>query len=162
MRRFVRERLIAAPCSLVFAFHERPDAFSLLQPPWERTRILQPPTSLQVGTRVVVQTRIGPIWVTIEAEHVAYAKNERFEDVMRRGPFAHWHHRHLFVERDQGCLLRDEIEYALPFGPLGDVAARVGVEGRLARMFAYRHEVTEREVLRALASAPDASSPAVH
>jgi ligand-binding SRPBCC domain-containing protein len=150
MRHFVRERLIAAPRRVVFAFHERPEAFALLQPPWEQTRIITPPTSLAVGTRVVLQTRMGPVWFTIEAEHVAYAKDERFEDVMRSGPFAHWHHKHLFLDHPDGCLLRDEIAYALPLGPLGDLAALLVVERKLARMFAYRHDVTEREVLRAL------------
>jgi ligand-binding SRPBCC domain-containing protein len=153
MRHFVRERLIAAPPRAVFAFHERPDAFALLQPPWEQTRILQPPTGLEVGTRVVLKTRVGPIWVTIEAEHVAYAKDERFEDVMHRGPFAHWHHKHLFLARGPHCLLRDEIDYALPLGPLGNLAALLVVERKLARMFTHRHDVTEREVLRSLTHA---------
>lgn len=145
--------MIAAPRHAVFAFHERPDAFALLQPPWEQTRILRPPTGLEVGTQVRLQTRVGVVWVTIEAEHVAYAKDERFEDVMRSGPFAHWHHKHLFLEQGPHCLLRDEIDYALPFGPLGALAARLVVERKLARMFAYRHDVTEREVLRSLSAA---------
>jgi ligand-binding SRPBCC domain-containing protein len=145
MKHFVKETLIDAPRELVFAFHQRPDAFALLQPPWQQTRILQPPTSLEVGTRVILETKLGPFWVTIEAEHVAYVENERFEDVMRRGPFASWHHKHLFLERGSQCLLRDEIAYTLPFGLLGQAGAPIAGH-QLARMFAYRHEVTQREV----------------
>ena len=146
MQRFVKESLIRAPREQVFAFHERPDAFALLQPPWEKTRILQPPRSLRVGTVVILQTQVGPFWLTLEAEHVAYRKNERFEDVLRKGPFAHWHHKHLFLDRGKQCLLRDEIDYALPGGALGDIAAKWVARPKLERMFEYRHDVTRREV----------------
>lgn len=146
--RFVKETAFAASVEALFAFHERPDAFELLQPPWERTQITLPPASLAVGTRVKLRTRVGPIWVEIEAEHVAYEKNVCFEDVMRRGPFAQWHHRHLFLPDPAGSRLRDEIEYALPLGPLGRAVAPLAVAPRLGRLFDYRHEVT-RQALQA-------------
>jgi ligand-binding SRPBCC domain-containing protein len=147
-RRFVKETVLDAPREVVFAFHERPEAFSLLLPPWEQTRVLQPPSSLEVGTVVVIETKVGPLWTRIEAEHVAYVPHERFEDVMRKGPFAHWHHTHLFLARGDRCLLRDEITYQLPFGALGRVFAGRFVQRKLMRLFEFRHEVTAREVAK--------------
>lgn len=149
--RFVKESRIAASVEDVFAFHERPDAFALLQPPWEHSEILQAPRSLEVGTVVKLRSHVGPLRITIVAEHVAYEKNRRFEDVMRQGPFAKWHHKHLFVADPAGCLLRDEIDYEPPLGPLGRLFAPWFVEPRLRKMFDYRHEVTRREVLAASA-----------
>jgi ligand-binding SRPBCC domain-containing protein len=146
---FVKESVFAASVEEVFAFHERPDAFALLQPPWEAAEILAPPSSLEVGTVVRIRSRVGPVWVEIVAEHVAYEKNRLFEDVMRRGPFASWHHKHIFRPHPNGCLLRDEIEYAPPLGLLGRLGSPLFVEPRLRRMFDYRHEVTRREVLAA-------------
>ena len=146
MPHFIKESLLRAPRAAVFAFHERPDALALLQPPWEQTRIIKPPTSLETGTVVILQNKLGPFWLTLEAEHVAYERDVRFEDVLRRGPFAHWHHKHLFFDRGADCLLRDEIDYALPLGPLGALAAKLVVQRKLAQMFDYRHEVTRRVV----------------
>ena len=146
---FVHESVIEASAPEVFAFHERPDAFQLLLPPWEEAQVLQPPRSLHVGTVVKVRTRVGPLWIDVVAEHVAYEKDKRFEDVMRRGPFAKWHHKHLFLPVANGCKLRDEIDYEPPFGPLGRLVAPLAVIPRLERMFSYRHEVTRREVLAA-------------
>ena len=143
---FVKESVIPASVEAVFAFHERPDAFALLQPPWERAQILVPPQSLEVGTVVRLRTKLGPLWIDIVAEHVAYEKNRRFEDVMTQGPFAKWHHKHLFFAAADGCRLRDEIEYEPPLGVLGRWAAPVAVIPRLRRMFDYRHQVTRREV----------------
>jgi ligand-binding SRPBCC domain-containing protein len=147
--RFVKESVIAASVEEVFAFHERPDALALLQPPWEQAQVLVPPRSLEVGTVVELRTKLGPLWIDIVAEHVAYEKNRSFEDVMTRGPFAKWHHKHLFYPDADGCRLRDEIEYEPPLGPLGRLAAPVAVIPRLRRMFDYRHEVTRREVAAA-------------
>jgi ligand-binding SRPBCC domain-containing protein len=144
---FVKESILPATVEEVFAFHERPDAFALLQPPWDTVEILTPPESLEVGTRVELRTKVGPAWIRIVAEHVAYERNERFEDVMREGPFARWHHKHLFFPHQQGCRLRDEIEYAPPLGWLGRVADPIAVRPRLQRLFDYRHTVTLREVL---------------
>ena len=146
---FVKESVLPASVEEVSAFHERTDAFELLQPPWERTQIIQPPTGLEVGTRVELRTRIGPFWMTIVAEHVAYEKNRLFEDVMVKGPFAEWHHKHLFFEHEEGCRLRDEIEYAPPFGWLGRLVDPIAVRPKLVKLFDYRHEITLQEVLAA-------------
>lgn len=148
METFVKECLIDAPREAVFAFHQRPDAFALLQPPWETTQILKPPTGLEVGTVVILRTKVGPFWQTIEAEHVAFVLNERFDDVMRRGPFASWHHKHLFFAEGDKCRLRDEIDYQVPLGPLGRLANALIVRRKLERMFAYRHQVTQRATQR--------------
>lgn len=147
MRHFRHESVIRAEPSAVYAFHERPDALAILTPPWDATEIIQPPASLAAGTVVVLRTRLFPgIWVTIEAEHTACTPGVSFEDTMRRGPFPHWRHLHLFLPHPQGCLVRDDIEYAPPLGILGWLAEPVLIRPRLRRMFEYRHEATRRAV----------------
>ncbi len=146
---FIKESVLPASVEEVFAFHERADAFSLLQPPWDRVEIITPPRSLEVGTRVELRTKVGLFWIRIVAEHVAYEKNSRFEDVMVEGPFAKWHHKHLFFEHEVVCRLRDEIEYVPPLGWLGRLADPIAVRPKLVKLFDYRHEVTRREVLAA-------------
>lgn len=146
--RFVKESVFRASVEDVFAFHERPDVLEILTPPWDEAQVILPPKSLAVGTRVRMRSRVGPIWLTIEAEHVAYEKNVRFEDVMTRGPFRRWHHRHIFEPVEDGCRLRDEIDYELHFGPLSPIADRVAVRPRLSKLFDYRHDATRRHVER--------------
>ena len=146
---FVKESVLPATVEEVFAFHERPDAFALLQAPWDRIEIIIPPAGLEVGTRVELRTKIGPFWKRIVAEHVAYERNRRFEDVLLEGPFARWHHKHLFFADEGGCRLRDEIDYAPPLGWLGRLVDPIAVRPRLEKLFDYRHEVTRREVLAA-------------
>jgi ligand-binding SRPBCC domain-containing protein len=143
--RFVKESPIAASAETVFAFHEQKDAFERLQPPWQTTEIILPPASLAVGTRVVLRTKVGPIWQTIEAEHVAYEPGRMFADRMNRGPFARWLHRHIVTPRGpRACTLTDDIEYELPLGALGRIFGGAFARRELERLFAYRHDVTRR------------------
>ena len=144
--RFVHESVLPASVEEVFAFHESAEALARLQPPWERTRVVQPPASLAVGTVVVVETFVGPFRQTIVAEHTAYEPNRCFVDEMRQGPFRAWRHQHLFFEHEEGCRLRDEIDYTPPLGGVGRLAAPLVIERRLTRMFRFRHQVTRDAV----------------
>lgn len=145
--RFVRVLELPVPVSILWAFHARPDAFALLQPPWEPSEVIELPRSLEVGARARLRTRVGPISVTIEAEHIAYEEGRSFTDTMRRGPFSAWTHEHRCEARPGGSRLTDTIDYALPLGALGRLAGGWMVARRLDRMFAYRHAVTLRECL---------------
>lgn len=138
--RYVHESVIEAPPRAVFAFHERPDALAKLVPPWERVEVLQPPASLQPGTRVLLRMRMGPLKLLWEAEHTRYEPGVMFQDRQVRGPFRSWLHTHRFLPGPGGgTTLRDEVEYTLPLFMLPGLPL---VERRLRRMFAYRHRVT--------------------
>lgn len=134
----------------LFAWHERPGAFQRLSPPFEHTEVDEPPTSLAVGTRVVLRQRLlGPIALPWVAEHVAYDPPHLFADRQASGPFAHWYHRHEFAAVDGGgSALTDNVEYRLPLGPPGAAVAGALVRRRLARLFDYRH-ATMRDDLAA-------------
>jgi ligand-binding SRPBCC domain-containing protein len=145
--RYVHESHIEAPPEVVFAFHEAPGALARLVPPWERVEVVRPPSSLAPGTRVVLRMRFGPVPLTWEAEHTQYERGVLFQDRMVRGPFRRWIHTHRFLPHDGGTLLRDEVEYELPFYA---VPAAPLVRWRLRRMFEYRHLVTATEAAAAL------------
>jgi hypothetical protein len=143
--RFLKQSRLGASAATLFAFHEQKDAFERLQPPWQKTVIVTPPSSLAVGTRVVLRTKVGPFWQTIEAEHIAYEPGRMFADRMLRGPFASWVHKHIVTpEGPREATLTDEIEYELPLGALGRVFGGGFARRELERLFAYRHEVTRR------------------
>jgi ligand-binding SRPBCC domain-containing protein len=140
---FEKRTRIEAPASVVFAFHERPDALQRLTPPWEKMDIVQPPASLAVGTIVKLSAHVGPLRMPIVAEHVAYDPGRSFTDRMVKGPFPEWLHHHRIVpDGERASYLVDDVTYALPLGRLGALVAGGAVRRRLERMFAYRHEVT--------------------
>jgi len=144
---FVKESAIAAPPGAVFRFHESPGALTALIPPWERMRVAESAGSLRPGSRVVLRGRVGPLPVRWVAIHTEYDPPHLFADRQESGPFAYWHHRHWFLDDGRGgTLMRDEVEYQLPFGVVGQWLAGWMVTRQLERMFAYRHETTKRLV----------------
>jgi uncharacterized protein (TIGR01777 family) len=91
--------------------------------------------------------KAGPMPVKWHARHVDYQENQLFQDIQINGPFSRWIHTHRFTALPpEDCLLEDEIEYALPFHPLGTAVLAPYVEKNLERIFAYRHATTRADI----------------
>jgi ligand-binding SRPBCC domain-containing protein len=142
---FEKRTRIHAPAEVVFAFHDRPEALTLLIPPWEPARVVEKTPGLGVGVRAVIEVRVGPTVHRMVAEHTACEEGRMFQDTMRDGPFKKWVHTHTMVpDTAGGSWLVDHIEYELPGGLLGDLGAGWFVKKKIARMFDYRHQVTKK------------------
>ncbi len=143
--KFIKEIIINAPPQKVFAFHELPDAFERLIPPWENAKVIKRANIKQIGSQAIIEQKIFGLfqarWV---AEHTRYEPPERFEDVQISGPFKSWRHQHIIKPHETGAILRDEIEFEPPFWIFGAFAAPFIVLPKLEKMFAYRHEVTRK------------------
>jgi ligand-binding SRPBCC domain-containing protein len=142
-----RSRFAATPAD-VFRFHERPEAFTLLAPPWEQVRVVaREGRGIEAGVRVTLETRVGPLWLRWVAVHEHYEPGVEFVDRAESGPFRSWRHVHR-VESDGagGAWLIDRVRYELPLDALAQPVAGWWVRRKLDRMFAYRHEVTAREL----------------
>ena len=143
--RFVKESVFKASPERVFAFHELPDAFERLMPPWEDATIVQKADISVIGSQAIFDTKIfGLINVRWVAEHTAFEPQRMFEDTQVSGPFKSWRHRHIITPHAEGAVLRDEIEYEPPMWFLGALAAPFAVVPKLEKMFDFRHEVTRK------------------
>jgi ligand-binding SRPBCC domain-containing protein len=142
---FVKESIIKASPERVFAFHELPDAFERLVPPWENAKIIQKADISKIGSRAIIEQKIFGIipsrWV---AEHTKYEPPKMFEDVQISGPFHKWRHQHIVLPHSDGAILRDEVHFEPPMSFLGNLAAPFLIVPKLEKMFEYRHEVTRR------------------
>ncbi len=121
-----------------YAWHTRPGAFERLAPPWAPVRVLERSGGLEDG-RVVLEVPVGPFRQRWIARHRDGVPGREFVDEQVEGPFARWIHHHRFepVGPDR-CRYTDHIEYDLPFGAAGALAAGL-VRRRLEQTFRYRH-----------------------
>lgn len=142
---FVKESVIRASPERVFAFHELPDAFERLMPPWEKAKILQKADITKIGSQAIIEMKVLGIfpakWI---AEHTKYEPPQMFEDVQISGPFKSWRHDHIVKPHTDGAILRDEVHYEPPFWIFGQLAAPFAIVPKLKKMFAFRHEVTRK------------------
>jgi ligand-binding SRPBCC domain-containing protein len=157
---------------LVFAFFSNPENLPRLMPPWQKARIEEAALTtpqLQIGShlegpvagpgsRITLSFKpfpYAPMRIPWEAEITEFVWNDHFCDRQLRGPFTYWHHCHSLRSEtridtsisNSGTLLRDEIEYELPLGKLGDLANHL-VTGQLRSTFTYRHKRTDELLSR--------------
>ncbi len=166
---FQTEQWLPFPVELVFAFFAYPENLPRLMPAWQKARIEEaafaPPPPRPVssdlalrfnsiaagaGTRMTLSFKpfpYSPVRIPWEAEITEFAWNEHFCDRQLRGPFAFWNHCHrLHPEtrtNQSGTLVRDEVEYEMHLGALGDLAHSLFVRRQLKATFDYRHRRTE-------------------
>lgn len=79
-------------------------------------------------------------WVT-EITHVNHLNS--FVDEQRFGPYAMWHHEHIFETSLTGVRMIDKVSYKLPFGILGRMVHPILVRGKLLQIFTHRYKVLE-------------------
>ena len=149
------------PIEVVFGFFAQPENLPRIMPAWQKARIesahytAPPPNPQQKafaagpGSRMTISFRLfpyAPFRVAWIANITAFTWNESFCDEQEAGPFAYWKHCHHLVaisENDlSGTLITDQVEYALPLGPLGEMANAIVVRRQLRATFAYRHQAT--------------------
>jgi hypothetical protein len=63
-------------------------------------------------------------------------------DVALKSPFKYWEHSHIFIQKANGCEIKDIIRYKLPFGKIGELFDFF-IQKELQSMFDFRHKVTK-------------------
>lgn len=67
-----------------------------------------------------------------------------FTDFQEKGPYKYWNHFHEFIPNKKGVLIRDTVDYELPFGFLGTIAHKLLVKRKLEAIFSYRNQILEK------------------
>jgi ligand-binding SRPBCC domain-containing protein len=164
-QRFETSQWVPFPIELVFAFFANPANLPHLMPPTLETRIedvrmAAPPVrpvaadparrflSVAAGVGSEILISFYPIpWVPRRVSWMAriteFEWNSHFCDEQVRGPFTVFRHRHGIEaetrDGQEGTLVRDEIEFELPYGWLGRIGERMA-RRRLEKSFAYRQK----------------------
>jgi ligand-binding SRPBCC domain-containing protein len=150
VRVHVLERSQRLPGSTDDVFSFFADALNLerITPDWLGFRVLTPgPIAMERGTLIEYRLRLHDVPIRWLTRIEVWQPPARFVDVQVRGPYRLWHHTHSFEPDGDVTLMRDTVRYALPRGPLGELARRAFVARDLARIFDYRHEAV-RGVIR--------------
>jgi len=144
--RLEREQIIPRPLEEVFRYFSRAENLETLTPPFLRFRILtELPIPMREGTHIEYSLRLYGFPIRWRTLIEAWEPGRRFVDVQVRGPYKLWRHTHSFEAVPAGTLMRDTVDYALRFGPLGTLMHALLVRRTLDRIFTYR-----RQKIRAL------------
>lgn len=137
-----REQIIPADIEEVWAYFATPRNLNEMTPPdmdFEFVRggdePMYPGQVIQYKVAILPGVRVR--WLT-QITHVE--DRIRFIDEQRAGPYRLWIHEHRFEALADGVRMTDQVTYALPFGPLGNLVHAVYIRRRLAQIFDYRRE----------------------
>ena len=142
-----RRQRVGLPVERAFEFYG--DAFNLeaITPPWLGFAVTTPaPVTMAAGAHLDYRLRLHGVPVRWRTRIEEWEPPHRFVDVQVSGPYSLWEHTHEFEPAGAGAtMISDRVRYALPLGPLGDLAHRLFVRRDVERIFDYRREaVAER------------------
>src|SRR5690348_7549773 len=133
-----REQIVPRPRAEVFAFFSDADNLAKLTPPaFGFEMVGTPPRPLRAGAILEHRIRIFRVPMLWRSRIEIFEPNERFVDVQLRGPYRTWRHTHSFEDAVGGTIVRDQVEYEMPFGPAGEVVRLLLVQRQLADLFEY-------------------------
>ena len=142
-----RTQRLELPVERVFEFYAQARNLETLMPPWMGFAVITPgPIQMRPGALIDYRLKLHGVSVRWRTRIEVWEPPVRFVDVQVRGPYARWEHTHTF-ERDgeHAVVISDRVRYALPLGPLGQIAHAAFVRRDLKRVFDYReHAVAER------------------
>lgn len=143
-----REQVLPGPPEEVFPFFADAHNLEAITPPLLRFRVVTPdPIELGVGATIQYRLRLHGVGVNWLTSIQAWDPPHRFVDVQLRGPYALWHHVHTFESAGDGSTrMCDLVRYALPLGPLGELAHRLFVRRDVEGIFDFRHDELARRV----------------
>lgn len=137
----------------VFSFFSDPRNLELLTPSFLRFRFTrEPPVRVKVGSLLDYRLRLYGVPLSWQSRIEVLEPPRRFVDLQTRGPYALWRHTHTFEETaPSATLMTDRVEYAIPFGPLGEIARVLLVERSLREIFDFR----EKKLRELFGAAPE-------
>jgi ligand-binding SRPBCC domain-containing protein len=145
IHRLTRHQRLDQPLDVVFAFFAQARNLEQITPPWLRFELLGPePSEMEEGTLIDYRLRLHGLPLRWTSRIDEWAPGRGFVDRQLRGPYRLWRHRHTFLADGSGTIVGDEVDYALPLGPLGDLAHSLFVRRDLGRIFAYRRQAVSR------------------
>jgi ligand-binding SRPBCC domain-containing protein len=139
LRVFERTQIVSRPLDETFKFFSDPRNLPRLTPAFLKFKFLAtPPATVRPGTVIDYEIRLYGVPVRWRTRIEIVEPPHRFVDVQEKGPYALWRHTHSFREMAGGTEMSDRVEYAMPFGPLGEIAYRLFVARSLEKIFDFR------------------------
>ena len=137
-----REQLVPRPREELFPFFADARNLARITPAALGFRILNDgPIDMRAGATIDYRIKVAALPIRWRTVIELWEPPVRFIDVQAKGPYALWRHTHSFEAVPAGTLMRDRVEYALPFGPLGRLVHRLVVARQLETIFAFREQI---------------------
>lgn len=142
-----REQRLNCSIHEAWTFFSSPNNLSKITPEDMGFTVLTGHNSAAIYEGMVIDYTVSPL-LGIPLKWRTCIKKVDFEvsfiDFQESGPYKYWNHFHEFIVNDRGVLMKDRVDYELPFGILGDLVHKLIVKKKLIDIFDYRKKVLDR------------------
>ena len=145
--RLFREQQLNCDIETAWEFFSCPNNLSKITPKDMRFTVMTDCKNEEIFEGMIINYTVSPFlkvplkWKT-RITHVE--TNKCFIDFQEKGPYKYWNHLHEFIPNKNGVLMKDTVEYVLPFGLLGKMAHLLFVKKKLENIFNFRYIVLEK------------------
>jgi ligand-binding SRPBCC domain-containing protein len=143
-----RSQPVGIPVEQAFAFYGDTLNLEPMTPPWLHFHVTNAgPVTMEPGALLNYRLRLHGVPIRWTTRIEIWEPPTRFVDIQLSGPYALWEHTHEFEPNGSGgSIIRDRVRYAIPYGPLGQLAHLLFVRRDLERIFDYRAKAFARLV----------------
>jgi len=141
---FEQEQLVRRTRGEVFAFFADAANLERITPASLHFEIRSPqPIEMRAGAIIDYQLSLFGLRLKWRTLIESFDPESGFVDVQTKGPYRAWRHSHEFSDAPGGTLVRDRVEYEVPFGLFGELARRLFVARQIRRIFSFRRVAIE-------------------
>ncbi len=141
------EQFLSTDINTAWDFFSSAKNLALITPPELDFEILSNLNEKEIYEGMLIEYNVKPLmgiplhWQT---EICKVDKPKMFTDKQLKGPYKIWEHMHLFIEKENGVLMKDQVKYQLPFGIIGQITHSLIVRKKIKTIFAFRKEVLKK------------------
>jgi len=142
-----REQQLNCDIETAWSFFSSPLNLSKITPKNMGFNVISNLDSKDIYEGMIIEYRVSPMlhiplrWIT---KITQVEKNKSFTDFQEKGPYKYWNHFHEFVPNEKGVLMKDTVDYELPFGLVGRIAHKIFVKKKLENIFNYRYQFLDK------------------
>lgn len=141
-----KEQQLNCGLDTAWKFFSSPHNLTLITPKEMNFKVLTNDKFESIYEGMIIDYTVSPLfgipmkWKTIISQVVDKVS---FTDFQGKGPYKLWSHFHEFIPNKDGVLIKDTVDYELPFGFIGELMHPIIVEKKLQHIFDYRFKVLE-------------------
>jgi uncharacterized protein (TIGR01777 family) len=123
----------------IFSFFSQAENLEKMTPPWLKFRVVKKSNSnLGQDTLIDYKLNVHGFPLRWQSKIEDWIPNRCFVDSQIRGPYAKWHHIHLFEALNGGTLISDQVLYRVPGGVIGKLILGKKIKKDISQIFQYR------------------------
>lgn len=142
-----REQQLHCDIETAWHFFSSPTNLSKITPKDMEFNVLSDDKNKEIFEGMIIDYTVSPLlkiplkWRTRITQ---VELNKSFTDFQDKGPYKYWNHFHEFIPNKDGVLIKDTVDYELPFGVLGNIVHRFFVKKKLVHIFDFRYGILEQ------------------